>query len=224
MRKRSGKSSAYQEQVAALNSILGEMCDLAGIAMDRATQALLRANLPVAEQVITDHDRMTELSAKAEKQAFALLAQQAAARRPPRDRHRLPSFRRGPDGRAGPARRQGGAASAPQQDTARRGRRLLRRDGPTGGEARAPAREVLESQDSQDALRLEEDDDAMDDLHRHLFSVLDGPEWKHGVAAAVDVTLLGRYYERPADHAVLIGRRVVFQTTGMTPQQLIETT
>ena len=49
-------------------------------------------------------------------------------------------------------------------------------------------------------------------------------EWKHGVAAAVDVTLLGRYYERFADHAVLIGRRVVFQTTGMTPQQLIDTT
>jgi phosphate transport system protein len=29
----------------------------------------------------------------------------------------------------------------------------------------------------------------------------------HGVAAAVDVTLLGRYYERFADHAVEIGRR-----------------
>ncbi len=27
-------------------------------------------------------------------------------------------------------------------------------------------------------------------------------EWKHGAAAAVDVTLLGRFYERFADHAV----------------------
>jgi phosphate transport system protein len=42
-------------------------------------------------------------------------------------------------------------------------------------------------------------------------------EWKHGVAAAVDVTLLGRFYERFADHAVEIGRRVVFQVTGETP-------
>jgi phosphate transport system protein len=41
-------------------------------------------------------------------------------------------------------------------------------------------------------------------------------EWKHGVAAAVDVTLLGRYYERFADHAVEIGRRVIFQATGAT--------
>ena len=41
-------------------------------------------------------------------------------------------------------------------------------------------------------------------------------EWKHGVAAAVDVTLLGRFYERFADHAAEIGRRVVFQVTGQT--------
>jgi phosphate transport system protein len=45
----------------------------------------------------------------------------------------------------------------------------------------------------------------MDDLHRHLFTVLMDREWKHGVAAAVDVTLLGRFYERFADHAVESG-------------------
>ena len=45
----------------------------------------------------------------------------------------------------------------------------------------------------------------MDDLHRHLFSVLMDREWNHGVPAAVDVTLLGRYYERFADHAVRSG-------------------
>jgi phosphate transport system protein len=38
--------------------------------------------------------------------------------------------------------------------------------------------------------------------------------WKHGVTAAVDVTLLGRFYERFADHAVQIGRRIVFEATG----------
>jgi phosphate transport system protein len=44
--------------------------------------------------------------------------------------------------------------------------------------------------------------------------VLMDKEWKHGVAAAVDVTLLGQFYERFADHAVEIGRRVVFEATG----------
>jgi phosphate transport system protein len=57
-------------------------------------------------------------------------------------------------------------------------------------------------------------DDAMDELHRHLFSAVMDHTWTHGVTAAVDVALLVRYYERFADHAVEIGRRVIFQTTG----------
>ena len=80
------------------------------------------------------------------------------------------------------------------------------------------AREVLNSLDHEAAALLEEDDDAMDDLHRHLFTVLMDRDWDHGVAAAVDVTLLGRYYERFADHAVMVGRRVFFQATGKLPR------
>ena len=56
-------------------------------------------------------------------------------------------------------------------------------------------------------------------LHRRLFSVLMDHDWKHGVAAAVDVTLLGRFYERFADHAVEVARRVIFQSTGKFPQK-----
>ena len=52
---------------------------------------------------------------------------------------------------------------------------------------------------------------------KHLFTVLMDREWKHGVAAAVDVTLLGRFYERFADHAVEVARRVIFQATGKRP-------
>ena len=51
-------------------------------------------------------------------------------------------------------------------------------------------------------VQIRHEDDAMDELHRHLFTVLMDREWKHGVAAAVDITLLGRFYERFADHAV----------------------
>jgi phosphate transport system protein len=59
----------------------------------------------------------------------------------------------------------------------------------------------------------------MDNLHRQLFTVLmDHDEWKHGTAA-VDVALLGRFYERFADHAVEVGRRVVFQVTGALPAE-----
>jgi phosphate transport system protein len=73
---------------------------------------------------------------------------------------------------------------------------------------------VVLNRDPLKAARIRQDDDAMDELHRHLFTVLMDQEWKHGVAAAVDVTLLGRYYERFADHAVQLARRVIFQTTG----------
>jgi len=81
------------------------------------------------------------------------------------------------------------------------------------------ARDVLLSRDPAKARQMREDDDAMDDLHRHLFSVMMDREWRHGVAAAVDVTLLGRFYERFADHAVEISRRVIFQVTGQLPAE-----
>jgi phosphate transport system protein len=75
-------------------------------------------------------------------------------------------------------------------------------------------KQVVLSKDTNRAEQLADDDDDMDNLHRHLFTVLMDREWKHGVAAAVDVTLLGRYYERFADHAVEIGRRVIYSATG----------
>jgi len=75
---------------------------------------------------------------------------------------------------------------------------------------------VLAGHDIQLAGELERDDDAMDALHKKLFTVL-LDDWKHGVEAAIDVTLLGRFYERYADHAVSLSRRVVQLVTGELP-------
>jgi phosphate transport system protein len=47
-----------------------------------------------------------------------------------------------------------------------------------------------------------------------LISTRVDPNWKHGVEPAIDLTLLGRYYERYADHAVSVSRRVYFLVTG----------
>ena len=49
------------------------------------------------------------------------------------------------------------------------------------------AQEVLLSHDPEKAARLRTEDDAMDDLHRHLFTILMDDQWTHGVSAAVDV-------------------------------------
>lgn len=68
---------------------------------------------------------------------------------------------------------------------------------------------TLATGDAQDAARLEVNDDGMDELLRRLFSLL-LDEWSYGVASAVDVALIGRFYERFADHAVAIAASVVF--------------
>ena len=73
---------------------------------------------------------------------------------------------------------------------------------------------VISTRNTEMALEVGRDDDVMDDLHRKLIAVLIEPTWKHGIETAIDLTLLGRYYERYADHAVSIARRVYFLVTG----------
>ena len=66
----------YHEQLSALANQLGEMCGLAGLAMERATRALLQADLVLAEQVISDHEQIRAMNMRVEEDAFALLALQ----------------------------------------------------------------------------------------------------------------------------------------------------
>ena len=78
----------------------------------------------------------------------------------------------------------------------------------------AKAGSVIAARDIETALALEHDDDEMDRLHRDIFNMLMDGKWKYGTEAAVDATLVGRYYERYADHAVSVARRVVYLVTG----------
>jgi phosphate transport system protein len=77
--------------------------------------------------------------------------------------------------------------------------------------------DVVEGRDIQLAQAIEAEDDSMDALHRKLFTQLLADNWSHGTEAAIDMTLLGRYYERYADHAVGVARRIVFIATGQMP-------
>lgn len=62
-------------------------------------------------------------------------------------------------------------------------------------------------------------DDAMDDLTKSLFRhILAGSSGDEAaVLRAVQVALVGRHYERMADHAVTIAERVQFMVTGTHP-------
>jgi phosphate transport system protein len=73
---------------------------------------------------------------------------------------------------------------------------------------------VLTKPDADRAAELERDDDAMDDLERDLFAVLLHDDWPYGAETAIDGALLGRFYERYADHAVNAGQQVVYLITG----------
>jgi phosphate transport system protein len=209
--------TAYHAELARLTEQLGEMCGLAGVAMEHATQALLQADLVLAEQVLTAHDKIAAMSTAAEENAFALLAPLHTPV--------------GGDLRAIVSAlqivvdidRMAALALHVAEITRWRHPQHALPDEVNGyfaemGEIAVKlgndAQEVLLTRDPRKAARIRRDDDAMDDLHRHLFTVLMDREWKHGVGTAVDVTLLGRYYERFADHAVLLARRVIFQTTG----------
>jgi phosphate transport system protein len=208
--------TAFHQELDDLTAAISQMCGSAGLSMEHATQALLQADLLLAEQVISDHEAIVQRARKTEEQALRVLALQAPV--------------------AGDLRAVVGALKN-IADVDRMGAlalhiaKLTRRRHPDevlpeevkgyftemgriavdmGGTIKV----VVLSKDAHRAGQLADDDDDMDQLHRHLFSVLMDREWKHGVAAAVDVTLLGRYYERFADHAVEIGRRVIFQATG----------
>lgn len=76
------------------------------------------------------------------------------------------------------------------------------------------ASRIVANRDVIAAQRLEEEDDEMDQLRRSMFRTLLSDDWGHGVEPAIDVALLGRYYERIADHAVSMARRVVYLVTG----------
>ncbi|MEV5542578.1 phosphate signaling complex protein PhoU [Saccharopolyspora shandongensis] len=209
----------YQEQLGVLADELASMSTMVGTAMERATRALLEADLSLAEQVLDEDVQVDETRARVEEHAFGLLALQAPVAGDLRTVisaiHAAEDLERMGDLAlhvAKAARRRHPNAVLPndvQPYFAEMGRIAVKLAG--------RVHTVIRTQDVEAARGLEEDDDEMDDLHRHLFTVLMSPEWSHGVAAAVDVTLLGRFYERFADHAVSVARRVVFVVTGKMP-------
>ena len=212
--------TTYHKQLADLTRQLGEMCGLAVVAMKRATQALLQADMDAAEQVIRDHKRIVAMRAHAEKEAFALLALQQPVASELRKIFSTIQIIADAD-RMGAlavhvakiARRQ-----YPKQVLPEEVRDCFANIAKVAIELGDSAKQVLVSCDQHRAAQLHEQDDAMDDLYRHLFSALDR-EWKHSVFAGVETALLGRFYERFADHAVEIGRRVIFMGSGVLPAE-----
>jgi phosphate transport system protein len=213
---------AYTEQLDELADALAGMCEDVALAMEKATRALLGADLQLAEQVIDEDIRIDEIRHSAEEKAFALLVLQAPVAT---DLRIVVSAIHG----AGDIERMGDLALHVAQAARRRHPQPVLPDeiapyfaemGRVGVALARKAGAVIRSRDLAAAAELESDDDAMDDLHKHMFTVLMDRNWNHGVEAAVDVTLLARFYERYADHAVAVARRIVYVVTGQMPGPL----
>jgi phosphate transport system protein len=213
---------AYQEQLDQLAEVLASMCATVAEAMRKATRSLLEVDLQLAEQVISEDVQVDEIRAAAEDRAFALLALQAPVAT---DLRIVVAAIHG----AGDVERMGDLALHVAQAARRRHPQpvlpaevapYFAEMGRVAVALADKAGVVIRSRDLAMAAQLEEDDDAMDDLHRHMFTVLMDRSWSHGVGPAVDIALLARFYERYADHAVAVARRIVYVVTGQMPGPL----
>ncbi|MEV0826434.1 phosphate signaling complex protein PhoU [Nonomuraea rubra] len=210
---------AYHEELDALTDKLVEMTRLVRSAISRATTALLDADLQLAESVISRDEEVNAVFADVEGSIFELMARQQPVAVDLR--MVITALRMGTD-----LERMGDLAVHVAKVA-----RLRHPDSAIPPELRSTILEMgqiaenlvtkagscVASRDVDSAMELEQDDDAMDRLHRRLFRNILAKDWQHGVEPAIDITLVGRYYERYADHAVRVAQDVVYLVTGARP-------
>ena len=213
---------AYLDQLDSVIEDLVTLSQMVQQAVNRATHALLTADGHIAEQVVEDDARIDALRTVVEERAFDILARQQpvatdlrmliAATRMVSELERMGDLSVHV-AKVAQLRLPGHAVPAELEPT-------MRRMAEVAIHMVGQATQVIAERDIEAARRLEQDDEEMDELRRRSFRVLLGDSWPYGVEPAIDVALLGRYYERIGDHAVSLGRRVVYLVTGEVPQRL----
>lgn len=209
----------FRTELRTVSKLLVDMAETVRAAMGTATTALLRADRPSAETVISREREVDELYRHIEERAADLLALQAPVASDLR--MVITALHVGSD-----LERMGDLAVNVARTALRRHpspavpaelRPVFTRMAGVADSMAGKIAAVLARPDADRAGQLDRDDDAMDELHRQLFATMLGGDWPYGVETAIDGALLGRYYERYADHAVNVAERVVYLATG-TPQ------
>ncbi|MFM9099567.1 MAG: phosphate signaling complex protein PhoU [Actinomycetota bacterium] len=213
--------SAFQDDLDGVTSTLVDLSSIVSGSIDKATHALLTANLAEAEEVIAADDRVDNLQHDLDARIIDIIARQqpvasdlralVTALRMSADLERMGDMAHHV---AKITRLRHPGAAVPSE--------LLLTIEEMGKVAKLISEKaglVINSRDIDKALELERDDDEMDKLHRKLFTTLLDDNWAHGTETAIDITLIGRYYERFADHAVSVARRVYFLVTGKFSNQ-----
>jgi phosphate transport system protein len=212
----------YHDELDGIGRSLLTMTAQVTTAMDRATSALLDGNLAMAEKVIGDDPAVDAIRADLEERTFQLMARQQPVASDLRllitTLHLAADLERMGDLAlhiAKVARMRYPEIAVPDEL-----RDVIGQMGTVALSLVDKVGQVIEGRDVALAQALEAEDDSMDALHRKLFTLLLSPNWNHGTEAAIDMTLIGRYYERYADHAVAVARRIIFIVTGQMPEPL----
>ena len=210
---------AYHDQLDSIFDDLAVVCGDVQKAVRLATQALLTGDAETAEDVISADTLIDQATERVEDNCFSLLSlQQPVAG----DLRVIVSALR----MVSELERMGDLSvhvakiarlRVPQIAVPEDVRPTVARMAEVAEDMVARVGEIITERDVEAAIALSRDDDEMDQLRRTSFSKLLSDDWAHGVEAAVDIALLGRYYERIADHAVSVGNRVVFVVTGHFP-------
>lgn len=215
---------AFHDDLNAIGQTLIDMSERVSRAMELATTSLLEADLQLAEQIISDDDVIDIMQHELDAKTLNVLARQQPVAGDLRTL--VTSLRMSADlERMGDmthhiakiARMRYPAKAVPPELAS-----TIQDMGKVAKNIIDKTTHVLKTHDLQSALELEDDDDEMDKLHRKLFLTLLDDAWSHGIECAIDMTLLGRYYERCADHAVSVARRVYFLVTGEFASEMEE--
>jgi len=208
--------NAFHDELDGIGTTLLQMAGLAKIAMNDATTALLTVDLGMAEKVIAADNVIDDIQHELDARTINLIARQqpvasdlrtlVTSLRMSADLERMGDLAHHV---AKQARMRYPNSAVPAELVP-----TITAMGLVADKIIDKLSSVMEHRDTVRALEIETDDDEMDKLHRDLIGVLLSKDWSHGVETAIDMTLLGRYYERFADHAVSIARRVYFSVTG----------
>jgi phosphate transport system protein len=207
----------YHEQLEELRRDTARLAAMATEAIAAGTQALLDADLVAAERVIA-HDRdLDALTHAIEEQAYLVMARQNPMASELRTL--IATLRVVHE-----VERCGDLIVNVAKATRRlhprgidpKARGLLEQMGAQAADQLRLAIDAFQDADVEQAAALADMDDVMDDLEKALFRAIfsAGAPDEAALQRAVQVALLGRYYERIADHAVNVGARVRFMVTG----------
>lgn len=206
----------FQADLNELTRLLVTMAEAVRAALRKATSALLTADLKAAETVIDRDLEVDALYRQVESKVADTIARQAPVASDLRmvitalhisaDLERMGDLA---DHVAKTAQRRHPSPAVPAEL-----RPVFQQMADVGDRMADKITSLLGRPDAGLAGQLEKDDDAMDDLERDLFKVLLDDDWPYGVETAIDGALLGRFYERYADHAVNIGEHMIYLITG----------